>query len=400
MISKKKAVVIGIVLVLVTSILTFMITNTFEVVLGERVVVSKADYENLKDVEKLLGLKEYVKKNYVEGAKDDSLMEGAMKGVFEALGDPYSVYMSASEFKSMNESTSGNFGGIGVIVTKSEEGYITVVAPVEDTPGEKAGIKTKDKIIKVDDKDLIGMELDKAVELIKGKPGTKVVLTISRGDVTQPMTFEITREMINQKAVKSEVKESNVGYIRINSFDSDADKDFKRELTSLKAKKIKGLILDLRQNPGGYVSSCLEIADEILGEGMVVYTEDINKNRQVYNSKAGGLGVPLVILVDGGSASASEILAGAVKDRNAGLLIGEKTFGKGLVQSVESLKDGSGFKLTTQKYYTPNGISINKIGIEPNIEVKPMEVKEGQKPEDIKDLQLERAMEEILKQIK
>jgi carboxyl-terminal processing protease len=400
MISKKKAVVIGIVLVLITSILTFMITNTFEVVIGERVVVSKADYENLKDVEKLLGLKEYVKKNYVEGAKDDSLMEGAMKGVFEALGDPYSVYMSASEFKSMNESTSGNFGGIGVIVTKSEEGYITVVAPVEDTPGEKAGIKTKDKIIKVDDKDLIGMELDKAVELIKGKPGTKVVLTISRGDVTQPMTFEITREMINQKAVKSEVKESNVGYIRINSFDSDADKDFKRELTSLKAKKIKGLILDLRQNPGGYVSSCLEIADEILGEGMVVYTEDINKNRQVYNSKAGGLGVPLVILVDGGSASASEILAGAVKDRNAGLLIGEKTFGKGLVQSVESLKDGSGFKLTTQKYYTPNGISINKIGIEPNIEVKPMEVKEGQKPEDIKDLQLERAMEEILKQIK
>jgi carboxyl-terminal processing protease len=400
MISKKKAVVIGIVLVLVTSILTFMITNTFEVVLGERVVVSKADYENLKDVEKLLGLKEYVKKNYVEGAKDDSLMEGAMKGVFEALGDPYSVYMSASEFKSMNESTSGNFGGIGVIVTKSEEGYITVVAPVEDTPGEKAGIKTKDKIIKVDDKDLIGMELDKAVELIKGKPGTKVVLTISRGDVIQPMTFEITREMINQKAVKSEVKESNVGYIRINSFDSDADKDFKRELTSLKAKKIKGLILDLRQNPGGYVSSCLEIADEILGAGMVVYTEDINKNRQVYNSKAGGLGVPLVILVDGGSASASEILAGAVKDRNAGLLIGEKTFGKGLVQSVESLKDGSGFKLTTQKYYTPNGISINKIGIEPNIEVKPMEVKEGQKPEDIKDLQLERAMEEILKQIK
>lgn len=400
MISKKKAAIIGIVLVLVTSILTFMITNTFEVVMGERVVVSRADYENLKDVEKLLGLKEYIKKNYVEGAKDDSLMDGAMKGVFEALEDPYSIYMTAAEFKGMNESTSGNFGGIGVIVTKSEEGYITVVAPVEDTPGEKAGLKTKDKIIKVDDKDLIGMELDKAVDLIKGKPGTKVTLTISRENIPQPMTFEITREMINQKAVKSEVKESNIGYIRINSFDSDADKDFRKELESLKAKKIKGLILDLRQNPGGYVSSCLEIADEILGEGMVVYTEDINKNRQVYNSKAGGLEVPLIILVDEGSASASEILAGAVKDRNAGLLIGEKTFGKGLVQSVESLKDGSGFKLTTQKYYTPNGISINKVGIEPNIEVKPMEAKEGQRQEDIKDLQLERAIEEMLKQIK
>lgn len=400
MISKKKAAMIGIVLVLVTSILTFMITNTFEVVMGDRVVVSRADYDNLKDVQKLLGLKEYIKKNYVEGAKDDSLMDGAMKGVFEALEDPYSIYMTATEFKSMNESTSGNFGGIGVIVTKSEEGYITVVAPVEDTPGEKAGIKTNDKIIKVDDKDLIGMELDKAVELIKGKPGTKVKLTISRDKVPQPMTFEITREMINQRAVKSEVKENDIGYIRISSFDSDADKDFKKELDSLKAKKIKGLILDLRQNPGGYVSSCLEIADEILGEGMVVYTEDINKNRQVYNSKAGGLEVPLVILVDEGSASASEILAGAVKDRNAGLLIGAKTFGKGLVQSVESLKDGSGFKLTTQKYYTPNGISINKIGIEPNIEVKSMEVKEGQRQEEVKDLQLERAIQEIMKQIK
>ena len=400
MISKKRAAAIGVVLVLVTSILTFMITNTFEVVMGQRVVVSKADYENLKGVEKLLGLKEYIKENYVEGAKDDSLMDGAMKGIFEALEDPYSVYMTATEFKSMNESTSGNFGGIGVIVTKSEEGYITVVAPVEDTPGEKAGIKTNDKIIKVDDKDLLGMELDKAVELIKGKPGSKVTLTISRDKVPQPMVFEITREMINQKAIKGEVKENDIGYIRISSFDSDADKDFKKELTSLKNKKIKGLILDLRQNPGGYVSSCLEIADEILGEGMVVYTEDIKKNRQVYNSKAGGLEVPLVILVDGGSASASEILSGAVKDRKAGLLIGEKTFGKGLVQSVESLKDGSGFKLTTQKYYTPNGISINKIGIEPDIEVKPMEVKEGQRPEDLKDLQLERAMQEIVKQIK
>ncbi|MDF2592754.1 MAG: family peptidase [Clostridia bacterium] len=400
MISKNKAAMIGVALVLITAILTFMITNTFEVVMGERVVVSKADYENMKDVEKLLGLKEYIKNNYVEGADDDKLMDGAMKGVFEALEDPYSIYMTASEFKSMNESTSGNFGGIGVIVTKSEEGYITVVAPVEDTPGEKAGIKTNDKIIKVDDKDLIGMELDKAVELIKGKPGTKVTLTISRDKVPQPMTFAITREMINQKAVKSELKENEIGYIRLSSFDSDAGKDFKRELTSLKNKKMKGLILDLRQNPGGYVSSCLEIADELLGEGMVVYTEDIDKNRQVYNSKSGGLEVPLIILVDGGSASASEILSGAVKDRKAGLLIGEKTFGKGLVQSVESLKDGSGFKLTTQKYYTPNGISINKIGIEPNIEVKPMEVKEDQRQEDIKDLQLEKAIEEMMKQIK
>jgi carboxyl-terminal processing protease len=400
MISKNKALLVGVVLVLITSILTFMITNTIEVVMGDRVVISKGDYNNLKDVEKLLGLKEHIKKNYVEGAKDDALMDGAMKGLFESLGDPYSTYLTPSEFKNMNEMTSGSFGGIGVIVTKSEEGYITVVAPVEDTPGEKAGIKTNDKIIKVDDKDLVGMELDKAVELIKGEQGTKVSLTILRDKVQQPMTFEIKRELINQKAVKSEVKKNDIGYIRLSSFDQDAGKDFKKALSGLRAKNIKGLILDLRQNPGGYVSSCLEIADELLGEGMVVYTEDINKNREVYNSKGSNLEIPLIVLVDEGSASASEILSGAIKDREAGLLIGTKTFGKGLVQSVEGLKDGSGFKLTTQKYYTPKGISINKIGIEPNIEVKPMEIKEGQRPEDIKDLQLERAMEEMLKQIK
>lgn len=400
MISKNKALLMGLVLVLITSVLTFMITNTIDIAVGERVVISKSDYKNLKAVEKLLGLKEYIKENYVEGAQDDVLMDGAMKGIFEALGDPYSTYLTPSEYKSMNEMTSGSFGGIGVIVTKSEEGYITVVAPIEDTPGEKAGLKTNDKLIKVDDTDLVGMELDKAVDMIKGEPGTKVKLTVLRDEVRQPLEFEIKREMINQKAVKSEMKENDIGYIRLSSFDSDAGKDFKKALSALQAKKMKGLILDLRQNPGGYVSSCLEIADELLGEGMVVYTEDINKNREVYNSKGESLNVPLIILVDEGSASASEILAGAVKDREAGLLIGTKTFGKGLVQSVEGLKDGSGFKLTTQKYYTPKGISINKIGIEPNIIVKALEIKEGQRAEDVKDVQLERAMQEMLKQIK
>lgn len=400
MISKNKAAVIGIVLVLITAILTFMVTNTVGVVMGDRVVVSRADYNNLRAVDKLLGLREYIKANYVDGAADNNLMDGAMKGMFEALKDPYSIYMTPSEFKSLNEATSGSFGGIGVIVTKSDEGYITVVAPIEDTPGEKAGIKTNDKIVKVNDQDVVGMDLDKAVDMIKGEPGTKVTLTIMRENQRQPLTFEIKREMINQKAIKSEMKDNGLGYIRITSFDQDAGKDFKKALADLKSKNMKGLILDLRQNPGGYVNTCLEIADELLDKGMVVYTEDIDKKREVYNSKGTGLGVPLVVLVDGGSASASEILSGAIKDRKAGLLIGTKTFGKGLVQSVEGLKDGSGFKLTTQKYYTPNGISINKIGIEPDIEVKPMEIKEGQNEADIKDVQLDRAVEELLKQIK
>lgn len=400
MISKNKAVVWGIVLVLVTSFLTFMVTNTIGIVVGDKVVVSREDYDRIQGLDKLLGLKEYVKKNYVDGVEDSVLMEGAMKGVFEALKDPYSVYLTAPEFKSLTEATSGSFGGIGVIVTKSEEGYVTVVAPIEDTPGEKAGIKTNDKIIKVDTKDIVGMELDKAVELMKGKPGTEVVLTIMRDKVDKPIEMKVKRGLINQKAVKGNMMENSIGYIRISSFDEDAGKDFKNILNELKSKKMKGLILDLRQNPGGYVDTCLEIADDLLPEGMVVYTEDIKKNRKVYNSKGAGLELPLIILVDEGSASASEILAGAVKDRKAGLLIGTKTFGKGLVQTVEGLKDGSGFKLTTQKYYTPNGISINKIGIEPDIEVKALELKENQRPEDVKDVQLERAVEELLKLIK
>jgi carboxyl-terminal processing protease len=370
------------------------------IVTGDRVVVSREDFESMKSFDKLLGLKEYVKKNYVDGVEDDILMEGAMKGVFEALKDPYSVYLTASEFKALTDATSGIFGGIGVIVTKNEEGYVTVVAPIENTPGEKAGIKTNDKIIKVNDKDIVGMELDKAVELMKGEPGTEVVLTIMRDKVDKPLNMKIIRGIINQKAVYSRILDNNIGYIRISSFDEDADQDFKKALGELRSKKMKGLVLDLRQNPGGYVDTCLEIADELLDEGMVVYTEDINKERKVYNSKGGGLEVPLVILVDEGSASASEILSGAVKDRKAGLLIGKKTFGKGLVQTVEGLKDGSGIKLTTQKYYTPNGISINKIGIEPDIEVKALEIKENQRREDIKDVQLERAIEELLKLVK
>ncbi|MGB7606265.1 MAG: S41 family peptidase [Lutisporaceae bacterium] len=400
MISKNKVVLLSIVLVLITAFLTFMITNTVEIALGSRVVISNSDFQDLKELQKLLSLKEYIKDNYVDGAEDDTLITGAIKGLFESLNDPYSIYMTASEFKNLSEATSGNFGGIGVIVTKNDEGYITVVAPVEDTPGERAGIKTNDKIMKVDNTDIVGMDLDKAVDLIKGQPGTKVNLTILRENVSQPLSFEIQRELINQKAVKSKMLDNKIGYLRLSSFDEDAGKDFKNALTSLKAQNMKGLILDLRQNPGGYVRECVEIADELLDEGMVVYTEDINKERQVYSSNKGKLTVPLIILIDEGSASASEILAGAIKDRNAGLLIGTKTFGKGLVQSVEGLGDGSGVKLTTQKYYTPNGISINKIGIEPNIEVKALEIKEGQRQEDIKDVQLDRAVEEMLKLIK
>jgi len=400
MINKRAAIFWAIILVIVTAFGTFVVTNTIAISLGNKVVIAQKDFEAIKSLDKLMGLKEYIKSNYVEGAEDNKLIEGAIKGMFESLGDPYSVYMTKEEFKNFNESTKGSYGGIGVIVSRSEDGYVTVVAPIEDTPGEKAGLKTNDKIIKVDDKDIVGIDLEEAVALMKGKKGTKVTLTVMRDNVREPKVFVITREEIILKTVKSNMMENNIGYIRITMFDEDTGSEFKKALKALTSQNMKGLILDLRQNPGGFINQCVDVADELLDEGLVVYTEDKEKKREDYKSDKGKLEVPFVVLIDEGSASASEIVSGAVKDRKAGLLIGVKTFGKGLVQSIEQLKDGSGIKLTTQKYYTPNGISINKVGIQPDIEVKALEAGEGQKPEDVKDVQLERAVAELLKQIK
>lgn len=400
MINKRAAIFWAIILVIVTAFGTFVVTNTIAISLGNKVVIAQEDFEAIRSMDKLMGLKDYIKSNYVEGAEDNKLIEGAIKGMFESLGDPYSVYMTKEEFKNFNETTKGSYGGIGVIVSRSEDGYVTVVAPIEDTPGEKAGLKTNDKIIKVDDKDIVGIDLEEAVALMKGKKGTKVTLTVMRDNVREPKIFEITREEIILKTVKSNMMENSIGYIRITMFDEDTGSEFKKALKELTSQNMKGLILDLRQNPGGFINQCVDVADELLDEGLVVYTEDKAKKREDYKSGKGKLEVPFVVLIDEGSASASEIVSGAVKDRKAGLLIGVKTFGKGLVQSIEQLKDGSGIKLTTQKYYTPNGISINKIGIQPDIEVKAPEPEEGQKPEDVKDVQLERAVEELLKQIK
>ena len=400
MISKRKALVWAVILVFMTSFVTYTFSNVVAIQIGDKIPISKEQLKVVNELEKLVELKEIIKKNYVDGADDETLMEGALKGMFQALGDPYSVYMTRQEFKNFTESTRGTYGGIGVIVTKDEDGYIAVVAPIEDTPGEKAGLKTNDRIIKVNDKDIIGFETEAAVSLIKGKAGTIVTLTVMRDKVQEPLTFKIRREEIVLKTVKTRVLDNNIGYLRISMFDEDTGKEFKKGLKNLQNEKIKGLIIDLRQNPGGYVTQCIEVADELLDKGLVVYTEDVNKKRETYYSKDGKIDIPFVILVDEGSASASEIVSGAVKDRKAGLLIGTKTFGKGLVQSVEPYHGGTGYKITTQKYYTPNGISINKVGIEPDILVKSLETKEGQKPEDIKDVQLDRAVAELMKQIK
>lgn len=399
MIRKRQLILWLVITVLITATATFTVTNYVSFIVGDKVIISKNDYEILQESKKLLTLKKYIDKNYLEPVESQKLVEGAAKGLFQALEDPYSIYMDKDEFKDFSESTSGSYGGIGVIVTE-KDGYVTVVAPIEDTPGDRAGLKTGDRIVKVDDVEITGIGLEKATSMMKGKKGTKVTLTLLRENRKEPIIVEIKREEIVLKTVKSNMLEQGIGYIRISMFDEDTGKEFKKALKEIEKQKAKALIIDLRQNPGGYVSQCVEVADELLDKGVIFYTEDKNKNREITYSKENKINIPFVLLVDEGSASASEIISGAVKDRKAGLLIGTKTFGKGLVQTVEKLGDGSGFKLTTQKYYTPNEISINKVGIEPDIEVKPLEIEEGQDPNKIKDVQLERAVEELLKIIK
>ena len=399
MVKKRSFIFWLFIVVCITAAATFIVTNYVSFIVGNKVIITKNDYELLQESKKILRLKNHIDKFYLEPVESEKLMEGAAKGLFEALEDPYSVYMTKDEFKDFNESTSGSYGGIGVIVTE-KDGYVTVVAPIEDTPGDRAGLKTGDRIMKVDDIDITGIGLEKATSMMKGKKGTKVTLTLVRENKKEPIIVEIKREEIVLKTVKSDMLENSIGYIRISMFDQDTGKEFKKALSEIKSQKAKALVIDLRQNPGGFVTQCVEVADELLDKGIIFYTEDKNKNKEIAYSKEKKVNVPYVLLVDEGSASASEIISGAVKDRKTGLLIGTKTFGKGLVQSVEKLTDGSGFKLTTQKYYTPNGISINKIGIEPDIEVKALELQDGEDPEKVKDVQLERAVEELLKMIK
>jgi carboxyl-terminal processing protease len=346
-------------------------------------------------------LKEYLSKNYYQEIESNTLMEGAIKGMFESVGDPYTVYMNEKEFSDLMTRAQGTYGGIGVIVTPGKDGFVTVVSPIEDTPGERAGLRTGDKITHVNGERVYAEKLDQAVEKMKGEPGTRVKLTIGREGEADPIEVEIKREEIRLKTVKSEVLENNIGYIRISMFDEKTAEDFKSHLSQLEDKGIKGLVLDLRNNPGGSLSQCVEIADVLLGDQIIVYTEDRDGHREIERSDKRGINYPLVLLVNKGSASASEILAGAVKDGGQGITIGTTTFGKGLVQHVKPLNDGTGFKYTVSQYFTPNGTNIHGTGVEPDIVVElPAELEDSLTIDRAKDTQLKRAIEEIKDKIK
>lgn len=407
MISKKRAVIIAVLLVLVTSASTFVFSNMIQISLKDKVIITQSEYNDLASVyrkySKNILLEDIVKEYYLRDVDEDVLLEGQLKGLFSAIEDPYSVYMTKDEFKSFMEHTKGVFGGIGVYVAPGDDNLITVISPIEDTPGERAGIKPGDKIIKVDGREFTADKMDEAVKHMKGEPGTEVLLTIMRKDLegnSQIFDKNIKREEIRIKSVKSNMLKDNIGYIRIISFDDFTYNDFMAHLKELQNKGMKGLVLDLRNNPGGLLDISAKIADELMGEGTIVYTETKKKEREYLKSDKNKLGIPLTVLVNEGSASASEILSGALQDTKEGTIIGTTTFGKGVVQRIKELSDGSGFKITVSEYFTPNGRNIQGIGIEPDIIVEiPKDVEQIGVENIEEDTQLQKAIEVVKEKI-
>lgn len=322
-----------------------------------------------------------VKSYYVDASQidDAKLVEGAISGMVQSLGDPYSMYLDQTHYSALREELEPGFSGIGVYVDDKEVGgvsYVTVVAPMKGSPGEKAGLMAGDRLLAVDGQDLVGKTSTDAVKLIRGPKGTTVKLTVLRGENEQ-FTREIVRADIPYPTEEHKMLEGNIGYIRLYEFNQSIGKQTGAALEELKAGGARGIILDLRHNPGGLLDEAVSVASYFVPKGRVVSVVYGDGSRKDYDSDSNGLGLPLVVLVDEGSASASEIVAGAIKDRGTGTLVGTKTFGKGSVQNVAPLPGGSGLRLTIAKYLTPSGASIHKVGIPPNVEV-PLNVPTGQ----------------------
>lgn len=349
-----------------------------------------------KDIEKLNQLTKYIDNNYL-GTKGN-LAEGMYKGVFKALNDPYSVYMDKKEFAKFNEMTSGKFVGIGVIVSPNDDNRIQVVTPIKGGPAEKAGVRAGDIIWKIENKEYTAEEMDEAISIMKGEEGKKVKLTFLRkeNDEKKIIEKEIKREEIISPSVEGEMLENNIGYIRIEQFEDETFNEFKTKLEELKSKNMKSLILDIRENGGGSLSVASEIIDELIPKGIIVYTKDKNGKKEYIYSEPNEINIPLAVLVNENTASASEILTAAVQDTKKGTIIGTKTFGKGVVQIVESLRDGSGIKLTVSEYFSPKGRKINGKGINPDIKIELNEGVERIGPEYLsEDNQLQKAIEVI-----
>ena len=332
-----------------------------------------------------------LKKEYVDDVEQSEVIDSAINGMLQSL-DPYSAYMSPDSFKNMNSDTKGEFGGLGIEITM-EAGLVKIITPIEGTPADKAGVEAGDYIVKIDNKQVKGLSLLDAVKLMRGKIGTQITITVRRADVEDELIFKITRGLIKIREVSAEVKK-NVGYIRLRAFNEQSHTQLTKKLSNLPNNKLSGYILDLRNNPGGLLSQAIKITGTFLDGGEVVSTRGKDqRDIKIFNAKKGDLinKKPLIVLINKGSASASEIVSGALKDHKRAIILGEKSFGKGSVQSIIPLKNGGGLRLTTAKYYLPSGESIHEKGVEPDITVK-RENKEKFKINTETDNQLEYAI--------
>jgi len=329
-------------------------------------------YEELKVFTDVLGL---LQKEYVEETKSNELMYGAIKGMLETL-DPHSAFMPPNMYKEMQEETKGRFEGLGIEIT-IKEGILMVVSPIEDTPAFKAGIMAGDQILKIDGDSTKNLTLMDSVKRLRGPKGTQVTITIMREGFTKPREFTLTRDVIPVRSVRHELLEKQYGYIRLSQFQEKTEGELDKALKALEEESkgsMKGLVLDLRNNPGGLLDQAVKVADRFIESGLIVSMEGRREDQKMKffaHSQGTIARYPLIVLVNGGSASASEIVAGAIQDHGRGILVGTQTFGKGSVQTIFPLKDGSGLRLTTARYFTPNGRSIQAKGIIPDILVKP-----------------------------
>jgi carboxyl-terminal processing protease len=317
---------------------------------------------------------EKIKKDYVDDVDQSKIMDSAINGVLQSL-DPYSAYMSPSLFKEMQTDTRGEFGGLGIEIGM-ESGVVKVISPIDDTPAEKAGIKAGDYIVKIGDEQVQGKSLMEAVKIMRGPVGTSIKLTIRRKNVKKPLEFTVTRKIIQVTSVNSEIlgKNKNLAYIRLKSFNENSDTQFLQKLKKFeKNSKIKGYIFDLRNNPGGLLAQAITITDFFLDDGEIVSTKGrkASETRKFFARKGDEIkGKPIIVLINNGSASASEIFAGALKDHKRAIILGENSYGKGSVQSIIPLQNGGGMRLTISKYYLPSGNSISEVGVTPDIVVE------------------------------
>lgn len=357
-------------LILLTATITFFILTTGDDKVVEVVKPQQQQKNDRKEFTKLYEAFDAMKANYFKDVDEEAAIDGAINGMIEALNDPYSDYLNQEEARQLHESISSSFEGIGAEI-QEQDGYIVVVSPIKNSPAERAGVLPKDKITTVDGESIQGMSSSEAVLLIRGEKGTPVVLKIMRGDSTDPIEIEIIRDVIPIETVYYELDDDGIGHVRITSFSTDTYKELLTALDEMEALDVKGLVIDVRQNPGGILETAIDISDLFVEEGKNLFQyQEKDKKPDIYPaSNSRKVQVPVTALIDDGSASASEILAGALSESSGIPLIGIKTFGKGTVQSPRDLPDGSNLKLTTAKWLTPDGNWIHEKGIAPDVEV-------------------------------